>query len=102
MFWLCITRKTYTDTHIKMFSCLHVVSTRVSYNTLYHFISFGAGSGHIWLDNVVCAGTEMFIQDCGHNDFGENNCQHSADVGVRCLRKYIHMCRDINVQRFIA
>ncbi|CAI8002255.1 Deleted in malignant brain tumors 1 protein, partial [Geodia barretti] len=46
---------------------------------------FGAGSGHIWLDNVVCAGTEMFIQDCAHNDFGENNCQHSADVGVRCL-----------------
>ena len=49
--------------------------------------SFGPGSGHIWLDDVICTGEEFFIQECGHSDIGENNCFHNEDVGLKCLRE---------------
>ncbi len=59
-------------------------------NQLVVFGRFGAGSGSIWLDQVVCTGNEYFIQDCLHDDFGENDCTHSEDVGVVCLRELLH------------
>ncbi|CAL8314023.1 unnamed protein product [Lota lota] len=46
---------------------------------------FGAGSGPIWLDNVVCTGEEDAITQCSHQNYGENNCGHSEDVGIICL-----------------
>ena len=52
-------------------------------------LRFGAGSGHIWLDDVICNGNEYFIHQCEHPHFGENNCAHQEDVGVICLRKFI-------------
>ena len=48
---------------------------------------FGPGTGHIWLDEVTCTGSEVFIQDCQHLEVGENNCAHYEDVGVVCARK---------------
>ena len=49
---------------------------------------FGEGSGLIWLDNVMCAGSESTLSSCGH--FGLNItrlCNHSKDAGVRCSGK---------------
>ena len=46
---------------------------------------FGQGSGPIWLDNVLCTGSESTVASCGH--FGINitrNCSHSEDAGVEC------------------
>ena len=46
---------------------------------------FGQGSGPIWLDNVMCSGSESTIVNCGH--LGVNitrSCSHSEDAGVRC------------------
>ncbi len=51
--------------------------------------SFGLGSGHIWLDDVHCNGSELFIQDCQHLSFGENNCAHFEDASVVCARKCV-------------
>ena len=53
----------------------------------FHSSDYGPGSGHIWLDDVVCTGEEFFVQDCNHGDIGENNCAHYEDVGLRCLRE---------------
>jgi len=45
---------------------------------------YGAGSGPIWLDDVQCNGTEMYISHCRHNGWGRHNCDHSNDVSVSC------------------
>ncbi|XP_053675792.1 uncharacterized protein LOC128726037 [Anopheles nili] len=42
------------------------------------------GAGQIWLDEVKCNGTEASIEDCVHWHWGEHNCGHAEDVGVRC------------------
>ena len=54
-----------------------------SYRSAY----FGQGSGPIWLDNILCTGTESTLASCGH--LGVNitrSCSHSEDVGVRCYK----------------
>ena len=45
---------------------------------------FGAGSGPIHYDDVVCTGTETRLADCAHNGVGIHNCGHSEDAGVQC------------------
>ncbi|XP_065928600.1 deleted in malignant brain tumors 1 protein-like [Magallana gigas] len=46
---------------------------------------YGQGSGPIWLDDVKCEGTEARIQDCQHDTWGTNNCDHTEDASVNCL-----------------
>ena len=41
----------------------------------------------IWLDDVVCNGSESDIGDCAHNTWGSHNCNHTKDVGLRCTGK---------------
>ncbi|KAJ8030427.1 Neurotrypsin [Holothuria leucospilota] len=46
--------------------------------------TFGSGTGPIWLDNVACRGYERRIESCRSNDWGDHNCGHYEDAGVRC------------------
>lgn len=71
------------------------ISFRSKVFNLFHFSSgastptrahFGDGSGKpVWLDNVVCTGTENKLTDCSANPLGTSNCGHDKDVGTRCL-----------------
>ena len=46
---------------------------------------FGQGSGPIWLDSVMCSGSESTIVNCGHLGINfTRSCSHSEDAGVRC------------------
>ena len=57
-----------------------------SYGHPYSNAYFGQGSGPIWLDNVLCKGTESTLAGCGHLGVDINvGCDHYDDAGVRCV-----------------
>ncbi|XP_054848825.1 deleted in malignant brain tumors 1 protein-like isoform X2 [Eublepharis macularius] len=50
-----------------------------------HEAQFGSGSGHIWLQDVGCEGTESALSRCKIRSWGGNACHHGEDAGVICL-----------------
>jgi len=45
---------------------------------------YGAGSGRIWLDNVICLGNETSLNECTRSEPHAVNCGHSEDVSIAC------------------
>ncbi|XP_059361016.1 scavenger receptor cysteine-rich type 1 protein M130-like isoform X2 [Carassius carassius] len=45
---------------------------------------FGPGSGPIWMNFVVCAGSESTLKNCGSSGWRKNYCSHNKDAGVIC------------------
>lgn len=50
---------------------------------------FGPGTGDIFLDNVACTGTQLFLFNCSHNGIGVHNCIHAEDASIRCINTTI-------------
>ena len=72
----------FTDINAK------VVCRQLGYSTLnavaHSNAFYGRGSGTIWLDQVTCSGFESRLSDCSSNVWGNNDCGHSEDVGIKC------------------
>ncbi|KAL5460311.1 hypothetical protein EMCRGX_G033753 [Ephydatia muelleri] len=47
--------------------------------------SFGAGSGRIYLNNLVCMGSESSLLGCPQASIGLLDCTHYQDAGVVCI-----------------
>ncbi|KAM4702927.1 neurotrypsin-like [Rhinophrynus dorsalis] len=45
---------------------------------------FGPGEGFIFLDDVSCTGAERSLEECPRSSWGQHDCSHSEDVGIRC------------------
>ena len=54
------------------------------------FNRYGAGplGSPIYLDNVICNGSEANILACSHLPLRDHNCVHNNDVGVMCSGLY--------------
>ncbi|XP_053388149.1 deleted in malignant brain tumors 1 protein-like [Mercenaria mercenaria] len=50
----------------------------------YSGAHFGQGTGPTWIDELQCTGYESDVSDCRRNSWGNEDCGHSEDAGVRC------------------
>ena len=50
-----------------------------------HNAFYGLGTDSVWLSNLQCVGTEWTIGNCSHSEWGETDCGHYRDAGVKCL-----------------
>lgn len=46
--------------------------------------AYGSGIGSIFLDDLLCEGTESSLLECPIRNGGRHNCNHSEDAGVQC------------------
>ena len=46
--------------------------------------SYGSEMGSIFLDDLLCEGTESSQLECPTRNNGLHNCDHSEDAGVQC------------------
>ncbi|KAL0612605.1 WC1.1, partial [Plecturocebus cupreus] len=44
----------------------------------------GPGNGSLWLDEVKLRGRESSLWACAAEPWGQSNCKHEEDAGVRC------------------
>ena len=53
----------------------------------------GSSSSRIWLTNVGCTSSDVFLANCSHRGFGNTlSCSHSEDVAVTCSTGETEFC----------
>ena len=53
-------------------------------------VSFGEGTGPIYLEDLSCVGDEHNLTECPNLNWGVHDCDHSKDVGVSCLGRLMN------------
>ena len=58
----------------------------------YSRAHFGEGSGSIFLDDVICLGSESSLLQCYHRPIGNHDCTHIEDASVSCSSMFYLNC----------
>uniref|UniRef100_H2Z176 protein-lysine 6-oxidase n=1 Tax=Ciona savignyi TaxID=51511 RepID=H2Z176_CIOSA len=81
----------------------HVVCRMIGYDGAWEYLhsgKFGPGEGNILMDNVDCIGDESDISRCQFNGWGNHDCSHHEDAGVKCNKRRLpgfHPDSQVNV-----
>ncbi|CAH1784682.1 unnamed protein product [Owenia fusiformis] len=70
----------------------HVVCKQLGFPSAVsttEFGQYGRARRLIWLDNVVCKGSEDTLANCTHDPWGKHDCGRDEAAGVVCNRKPI-------------
>ena len=63
-----------------------LVCAQLGFGSSGELADFGAGTGNILLENIMCTTNDTALASCGHYGVGITvRCGHSRDVGVKCL-----------------
>ena len=78
-----------------MITMLVLVCAQLGFRSSGRVTDFGAGTGSIFLENVLCSINDTILASCGHYGVGIIlGCNHNDDVGVKCdgmlLSLYLH------------
>ena len=57
-----------------------------------HRATYGQGIGPIFLDSVICTGSETRLADCPQQGIASHDCSHYEDAGVICPGGYTNKC----------
>ncbi|XP_057204997.1 lysyl oxidase homolog 3A isoform X2 [Triplophysa rosa] len=89
---ICDDDFTLTNAHVLCRHLGFVEATSWSHNAKY-----GPGTGKIWLDNVICGGSENSIEKCVSRGWGNSDCTHQEDAGVVCKDERLPGFTDSNI-----
>ena len=64
--------------------------------TPYYNAYFGAGTGPIYLDDVVCTSSSSQLLECSSSPVLTHNCDHRADAGVGCEGMFSYLLMNTN------
>ena len=45
---------------------------------------YGQETGPIWLDDLICSGSELTLLQCSHRGLGSHSCSHSDYATMFC------------------
>ena len=75
-----------------------LVCTQLRFGSSGRLADFGAGTGDIFFDNVICSRNDTVLASCGHYGVGITvGCNHNDDVGVKCDG----MCATCYIRRLV-
>jgi len=76
----------YWNANSGIVACRQLGLSLVTTTTMAYY---GEGRGYIWLNYLLCKGSETRLIDCYHNEFAASSCEHSEDAGVVCNGEYL-------------
>ncbi|TNN72700.1 Galectin-3-binding protein A [Liparis tanakae] len=75
----------------------HVVCRQLGFTRAESVVigkNYGKASGPIWLDDLKCEGTEIYLSTCAFTNWGATDCSHKEDVGVICENGRANLTND--------